>query len=276
GGYELGARQKQIRDGLRAREHFTAADMLDIQLDHRALFLDPWRKRLLALLDKGVAGTGRDAMRKALDDWDGHASINSVSYRIVRAWRNEVRDTVLDAFAGAVRGKYADFRLPKLSQAEHAVWSLLELKPAHLLPPDYASWEELQLACLDRVAANLQKQAGGIAARTWGERNTARIAHPLSRALPGFVARWLDMPADALAGDSNMPRVQSPDFGASERFAVAPGDEEHGYFELPGGQSGHPLSPFYGAGHRDWVEGKPTPFLPGPAIHQLRLEPAAR
>jgi len=276
GGYELGARQKQIRDGLRAREHFTAADMLDIQLDDRALFLDPWRKRLLALLDKGVAGTGRDAMRKALDDWDGHASINSISYRIVRAWRNEVRDTVLDAFAGAVRRQHADFKLPRLSQAEHALWSLLELRPAHLLPPGYASWEELQLACLDRVAVNLEKQPGGIAARTWGERNTARIAHPLSRALPGFVARWLDMPADALAGDSNMPRVQSPDFGASERFAVAPGDEEHGYFELPGGQSGHPLSPFYGAGHRDWVAGKPTPFLPGPAIHQLRLEPAAR
>lgn len=276
GGYELGARQQQIRDGLRAREHFTAADMLDIQLDDRALFLDPWRKRLLALLDKGVAGSGREAMRKALDDWDGHASVNSVSYRIVRAWRNEVKDTVMDAFAAVVRSKYADFKLPKLAQAENALWSLLELKPAHLLPPGYASWEELQLACLDRVAANLQKQPGGIAARTWGERNTARIAHPLSRALPGFFARWLDMPADALAGDSNMPRVQGPDFGASERFAVAPGDEEHGYFELPGGQSGHPLSPFYGAGHHDWVEGKPTPFLPGPAIHQLRLEPAAR
>ncbi|MCB1577471.1 MAG: penicillin acylase family protein, partial [Xanthomonadales bacterium] len=112
-----------------------------------------------------------------------------------------------------------------------------------------------------------------IAERSWGERNTARIAHPLSRALPGFLAAYLDMPADPLPGDSNMPRVQGPKFGASERFAVAPGDEAHGYFELPGGQSGHPLSPFYGAGHEDWVQGKPTPFLPGPAIHELRFEP---
>lgn len=273
GGYDLGARQQQIRDDLRAKDQFTPGDMLEIQLDDRAVFLDPWRKRLLALLDKSTASPQRAAMRKALGDWDGHASTQSVSYRIVRAWRNEVKDSVLDAFAAAVRVKFADFELPKLPQSEHAVWMLLDRRPPNLLPPGYESWEALQLACLDRVAANLEKQPGGIPARNWGERNAANIAHPLSRALPGFIARMLDMPADQLPGDNNMPRVQGQAFGASERFAVAPGDEEHGYFELPGGQSGHPLSPFYGAGHRDWVEGKPTPFLPGPAQHRLQFEP---
>ena len=275
GGYDLGARQQQIRDDLRSRDHFSTADMLEIQLDDRAVFLDPWRKRLLKLLDYSAVTSGRSAIRKALDDWEGHASTQSASYRVVRAWRNEVKDTVLDAFAGAVRVRFAEFKLPKLPQAEHAVWMLLERRPEHLLPPGYPTWEALQLAALDRVIANLEKQPGELAARTWGERNTARIRHPLSRALPGFIASFLDMPADQLAGDSNMPRVQGPGFGASERFAVAPGEEEHGYFELAGGQSGHPLSPFYGAGHRDWVEGKPTPFLPGPTLHQLRFEPGA-
>ncbi len=37
-----------------------------------------------------------------------------------------------------------------------------------------------------------------------------------------------------------------------------------GYFHMPGGQSGHPLSPFYRAGFAAWAEGRPTPFLPGP------------
>jgi penicillin G amidase len=273
GGYDLGARQRQIRDDLRARDHFSSADMLAIQLDDRALFLDRWRQRLVALLENGAASAQRNAIRKALEDWDGHASTSSVAYRFVRAFRNEVKDTVLDGFAAAVRVHYPDFALPKLPQSEHAVWMLLERRPPHLLPPSYASWDALQQACIDRVAQRMQAQPGGLPARTWGERNTARIAHPLSRALPGFIARLLDMPADPLPGDSNMPRVQGPRFGASERFAVAPGDEEHGYFEMPGGQSGHPLSPFYGAGHEDWVEGKPTPFLPGPARYQMRLEP---
>ena len=273
GGYDLGARQGQIRDGLLARERFDVADMLAIQLDDRALFLEPWRVRLAQLITKAPASPGRDLLREGLADWDGHASTTSVAYRVVRAWRAEVIATVLDGFAAAVRAKHADFEMPRLTQAEHAVWTLIERKPPHLLPPGYADWEALLVASAERVATRFSNQGGSITARTWGERNTARIAHPLSRALPGFLAKLIDMPTDALPGDANMPRVQGPAFGASERFAVIPGDEEHGYFEMPGGQSGPPLSPFHGAGHADWVEGKPTPFLPGPTIHSLQLKP---
>lgn len=274
GGYDLGARQRQIRDGLLARERFDVSAMLAIQLDDRALFLEPWRALLTQVLTRASPTSQRDLLRTALADWDGHASTTSVAYRIVRAWRTEVTATVLDGFAAAVRAKHADFEMPKLAQAEHAVWMLIERKPAHLLPPGNADWDGLLVASADRVATRLDNQEGGVAARRWGERNTARIAHPLSRALPAPLARLLDMPADALPGDANMPRVQGPAFGASERFAVSPGDEEHGYFEMPGGQSGHPLSPFHGAGHADWVAGTPTPFLPGPTQHTLRFLPA--
>ena len=43
---------------------------------------------------------------------------------------------------------------------------------------------------------------------------------------------------------------------------------------MPGGQSGHPLSPFYLAGNELWEEGEPAPYLPGSARHQLHLLPA--
>ncbi len=56
-------------------------------------------------------------------------------------------------------------------------------------------------------------------------------------------------------------------------MVVSPGHEDQGYIHMPGGQSGHPLSPFWAAGHSDWAEGRPTPFLPGPAVHVLVLEP---
>jgi len=42
---------------------------------------------------------------------------------------------------------------------------------------------------------------------------------------------------------------------------------------MPGGQSGHPMSPYYGAGHDDWVAGRPTPLLAGAAQHELMLAP---
>ncbi len=70
-----------------------------------------------------------------------------------------------------------------------------------------------------------------------------------------------------------MPRVQDGPFGASERFAVSPGRERDGYLQLPGGPSGHPLSPFYRSGFEDWAKGVPTPFLPGPTAHKLVLRP---
>ena len=111
-----------------------------------------------------------------------------------------------------------------------------------------------------------------LADRTWGERNTVTIDHPLTRALPQL-ANWLNVEARPLPGDSNMPRVQAPRFGASQRFAVSPGREDEGYLHMPGGQSGHPLSPFYRAGHEAWAEGEPTSFLPGPPAHHLTLAP---
>ena len=81
------------------------------------------------------------------------------------------------------------------------------------------------------------------------------------------------MPAQALPGDSGMPRVQGPDFGASERMVVSPGHEADGIIHMPGGQSGHPMSPFWGAGHDDWVHGRATPFLPGQTRYTMRLVP---
>jgi penicillin G amidase len=273
GGYDLGARARQLRDDLRARDRFTPADLLAIQLDDRALFLEHWKDLMRLELDRAPASPLHASMREALAQWNGRASTDSVAYRLVRSWRNEVIDRVLDGFAAAVRTRFADFSMPKLPQAEHAVWMLLEQRPANLLPPGERDWDAFLAGCADTVAGALDRQPGGLAARTWGERNTARIAHAMSRGLPAFAARWLDMPHDELPGDANMPRVQGPAFGASERFGVAPGDEAHGYFMMPGGQSDHPLSPYHGSGHADWVRGTPTPFLPGPAEHVLRLLP---
>jgi penicillin amidase len=67
--------------------------------------------------------------------------------------------------------------------------------------------------------------------------------------------------------------VAAPTFGASQRLVVSPGREEQAIMTMAGGQSGHPLSPFYGAGHRDWLTGNPAPLLAGEARHTLRFNP---
>lgn len=81
------------------------------------------------------------------------------------------------------------------------------------------------------------------------------------------------MRREPLPGDGDTPRAEAPGSGASERFVVAPGHEEDGLFHMPTGESGHPLSPHYRAGHEPWVEGDVTTFLPGPTVFTLLLRP---
>jgi penicillin amidase len=162
---------------------------------------------------------------------------------------------------------------PRLGQFEGVLWPLVNERPVHLLPPPYASWTALLTDTAKALEADLSSQ-GALEARTWGERNTASICHPVSRALPNVARRWLCMPGDPLPGDRDMPRVQGPAFGASQRMVVSPGHEAEGLIHMPGGQSGHPLSPFWGAGHDAWVKGTPTPFLPGKTAYTLTLVPA--
>ncbi|MGH8061855.1 MAG: penicillin acylase family protein [Pseudoxanthomonas sp.] len=272
GGYALGARAKQIRDDLFAKNQLTERDLLAIQLDDRALYLQHWWK-LLQSEGKKTDTPALTALAKASSDWKGRATIDSVSYRIVRAWRLAVNMRVADGLtapAQAALGK--NFIMPDLPQLEGVVWPLLNKRPANLLPRRFASWEAL----LEDAAAQVRDDLSGhgpLEQRTWGERNVAKICHPLAGALPAMLKSSLCMPADPLPGGGDMPRVQAPSFGASERMVVSPGHEADGIIHMPGGQSGNPLSPFWGAGHEDWVHGRPTPFLPGKAEYTLTLKP---
>jgi len=165
-----------------------------------------------------------------------------------------------------------DTELRMSNQIEGALWDLVQDQPDHLLTDDYESWNALFVNAVDtNIEFYQDSYDDGLDKRTWGERNTVSIRHPLSRALP-FLSGWLDMPSDPLPGDTNLPRAQGPTFGASERFAVAPGDEHNGILHMPAGQSGHPLSDYYHVGHDDWVEGRASPFLPGEAVHKLVLK----
>jgi penicillin amidase len=274
GGYDLGARAAQIRDGLFAKDRFNPQDMLVIQYDDRALFLARWQTLLVETL--GEADEFAE-YRRLVENWIPRAAPESVGYRLVRAFRLEAQQRVFDALMTPVREAFGDdVRLRMSKQFEAPLWSLLTEQPEHLLPAGFDSWNDF---LLDAVRANIRyfedNFDGPLAKRTWGEFNTAAIRHPLSRAVPAL-SRWLDMPAAQLNGDVDLPKAQGPTFGASERFSVYPGDEANGLMHMPGGQSGHPLSDFYRRGHDVWEKGHAAPFMPGPEQHELILRPATR
>jgi penicillin amidase len=276
GSPDRGARAQQIRDALARLEDATERDMLAIQLDDRALFLERWRKLLLAVLeaDTLAAHPERAVLRRVIATGDLRAAAASVGYLHVRRFHELIEQRVFDALTIGARAARPDAELVVPRQFEEAAWRVMTERPAHLLDPRYSTWQEFALSAVDEVIAEVERDCGEgrLASCSWGERNAVSIRHPMSRAIPSL-ARWLDMPRVPMAGDHDMPHVHVSGFGASERFAVSPGREAAGILHMPGGQSGHPWSPFYRAGHEAWVRGEPTPFLPGPAQHALTLHP---
>jgi penicillin amidase len=275
GSYALGARARQIRDDLRALGRVDEKALLGVQLDDRSLFLERWRGLLLAALDEAAvaADPRRHEMRGLVLAWNGRASVDAIGHRLVRGFRGALEKQVFESLTARCKAADERFSFYRISQREGPLWQLLSERPPHLLNRRFRNWDEQILAAVDALLDELGKRGSNLAERTWGERNTVRVRHPLSGALPGFLAGWLDMEARQLPGDSFMPRVQSRGFGASERMVVSPGREETGIFHMPTGQSGHPLSPHYGDGHAAWMAGEATPFLPGETVHALRLTP---
>lgn len=275
GGSALGARGMQIRDGLRARLPLDVGDMLAVQLDDRALFLAGWRALLIERLadaDGEASAPELATARELVADGARRAAVDDAGYRLVRAFHDAVAERVFAALTAPVRERFPDAPLVRSHQFEHSLWLLVMRQPAHLLPADATSWDALLTAiAVDVIVADAEHAP--LADQTWGQANALDMAHPLAAFLPAFVARHLRAPSDPQAGDRDMPRVAGPRFGASQRMGVSPSDPAGGYLTQPGGASGHPLSPYFLAGHDDWLAGRPAPLLPGDPIHQLTLLP---
>jgi penicillin amidase len=265
GGYAHGARAKQIRDDLLGLDRATEKDMLRIQLDDRALLLERWRDFFLELV------RGREPLaeveRALTEGWTGRASIDSSGYRVVRELRRALFEKAVTPLTAKASAADPRFQLGQLRSWDGPLWKLVTERPLHLVPPPHETWEEAILATIEETASRWPKP---LATYTWGDANRSAIRHPLSNGVP-FLGRFTDMPARELPGDTDLPRVQGRSHGASERIAVSPGREADALFHMPGGQSGHPLSPYYGAGHSDWEEGRATPLLPGETVYRLTL-----
>jgi penicillin amidase len=273
GSYEVGSRATIIRDRLMAKERFTPADMLDIQLDTSARFLARWRDVILrTLTPEHIAGQRNRARFRELVEksWTGQASPDAAGYGLTRLFREQVSERVMAFVLAECYEADRSFDHTTLRRREGPIWKLVTERPIHLLDPRYASWDELLVAAVDSVIERAEEE--GDLERTWSDYNMTAYRHPLSAALP-FGDRWLDMPVARVPGDLFTPRVHWGAIAASERMVVSPGREENGIMHMPTGQSGHPLSPFYANSHDAWLKGEKSAFLPGADMYTLVLTP---
>ncbi len=272
GGYDRGARATQVHDDLARCPSANFRDMLAIQTDIHAVFLNRWHDQLVSVLSAPTAAlnAARAEFRSQLDGWSGQADASSIAYRLTREYRNEVAVRAFEPITKIARTVYPDFDYTDLNY-EDPLWSMVSARPENLLNSRYSSWEELFLGAVDAVIRTVKPV--GYQHFTVGDRNETRIQHPMSGAL-GVFGRLLNMAPDRLPGDRfDMPRIQGSAFGASLRMAVSPGHEQEGYLMMPCGQSGNPISSHYRDLHAAWAADRPMPFLPGPEVHHLRLVP---
>lgn len=284
GGYADGIRARLIRDRLMGIDKATPQDLLSIQLEDRALFLERWRQLLIDVIGRDTEGEGgspgprTEFQQLIASKWTGRASADSVGYRLVRAFRTAFVRDVMTTLTAPAKAIDPSFDYTRSNRGEGPVWQLIAERPMHLLDSRYKSWDEHILAVVDQVIAELTADGKKLSDRTWGEANAAQIVHPLASAIP-YLGSYLNMPGDPLPGDVYTPRASSPRTGPSQRMVVSPGREHEGIMQIPTGQSGHPLSPHYRDQYRAWLEGTATPFLPGPTETTLTLRrssPAAR
>jgi len=273
GGYALGARAQQIRDGLLVKEQFSEQELLAIALDDRALFLKRWQTFLLeqVLTESAIELHPAWQEVKSIISQDNLcACVDSVAYRLVNNFRLNIRHDVFGLLNENLTQLDDNFSFRTIRhQIEIPLWQMINEQPENFLWLEQSSWQGVfEQALTTTIADMTQNQV--LAKATWGQQNTSTIGHPISKAIP-FIGRWLDMPATPLPGDSYMPRVQGRSFGASERMIVSPGHEESGILHMPTSQAGHPWSPYYGMGHKDWEQGNPSSFLPGETKYTLTL-----
>ncbi|TMN87192.1 penicillin acylase family protein [Pseudoalteromonas phenolica] len=272
GGYALGARSAQIRDRLLEKSQFSEKDFYAIQLDNEARFLMPWHKQLSSLLRQDTETQFKYQIDLSwLDDWQQCACAESVGYTLVRYYRDSLIDTVFVSVERNMKKSGSSLSALK-NYLEPALWQLLNTQPESWLH-GHDNWQALQIAAYEQAKQKLAAEFGpNMAAWTWGEVNALQIQHPFSKQLP-ILSHFLNMPKYDGFGDSYMPAVQRPEFGASQRFIVQPGELEKAIMTVAGGQSGHPLSPFYRSGFEEYAQGENTPLLPQVLTHEITFTP---
>ena len=204
-----------------------------------------------------------------LNTWNACACEDSVGYTLVKHFRSEVIQTLFGRILQSIDRKGVNSRT-LLRGIEPATWQLIHEQPNSWLPKGTDSFDELLVDAYRRAKHKLLDTYSPVEADmetlNWGSVNKLRVSHPFASQIP-YIGQYLNMQTVEGFGDTYMPAVQAPNFGASQRLFVSPGHLEDAILTLPGGQSGHPLSPYYTSGFSDYATHAATPLLPSNIEH---------
>lgn len=272
--WALSYRAYRIHELLQNADKLTEQDILAMQLDTRSELYDFYQKLALQYLDKASVDADKQQIKQAILTWDGNFKQDSKGIALLRLFRAQLAEHVFAKVVTYCRQYDKNFNYA-WREIETPLRQLLTEQPPGILPAQYKDdWSMLILETLQTAAKTLQTDHPNVALTqlTWGSVNQIIQRHPFSQTLPALSA-VLDIAHFTSAGCASVcVKTMSNEHGASERLVVAPAHPETGILEMPGGQSGHPLSPHYRDQQPFWQQGQTSSFLPGKPSHTLHFQ----
>ena len=187
--------------------------------------------------------------------WDGRAKAESIETAFVEYTRRFFMASLLRPVLG---------REITLYEWRDSIFldKVLRERPAHWLPPEFHSYEEMLMAAADEAVKHLAsdtkqpKPAGW----RWGQLNALLILHPLGRT--GWMQRLLSIGPTDQAGTIYTVKVAQPSHGPAMRYVADLSNFDNSLMNVTLGQSGQFGSPHYRDQFRAWFEGRgiPAPF----------------
>lgn len=272
-----GYRASRIRELLGSMEQITESEMLKLQADTRAGIYDFYRDLALSVLREETLNNHPELgrIKDNLLAWDGRAESDSQGFGVLFSFRRRLASAVIlplldQCHAADKKFYYSWFNM------DTPLRQILSVRPAAMLPRSgvFRSWDDLILKVLIETVVRLEERhrVEDINQLVWSDINPVRISHPFTHAIPAL-SGFLDFPAYRLSGCTFCINVIAEGYGVSERLVVSPGHSSEGVLQMPGGQSGHPLSSHYDDQHVFWAELLAMPLELDFIRHRLRLIP---
>jgi len=275
-------RVERIARLLASRTDWTLGDTLVAQLDTYAVHWEALRDQLLSVTPRDQEG--RVALN-LLRAWDGYVSAESPAATVFELVvhtlaRNLAQRRAPASWRWVLGAGFHDL----VGGTSWGVRRIAHLARALAEPTD--AWHDVDrdeaiAAALSEAVRELAQHYGDDPGRwAWGSVRPLFLTHPLG-AVPAL--RWLfDRGPLAIGGDANTINpggvsahepLGAVQFIASLRFAVEIDDWDNARIVLPGGQSGHPLSPHYDDLLAYWLRGETVPLAwSPPAVDQVAAE----
>jgi penicillin amidase len=262
-------RNERIWKVLSAKSGMVPADMLALQTDVYSDLDKVVAQRLAYAIDHSASvakdkDSGRaKRLRQAADllrVWDGTVEAESAAPAIVDAARTAFWPLILGpqlGLKGDAKENTEMLALYGWGEKQYAEEQIIMHAPARWLPVQYADWNELLTAAVERGLVE-GKAPGDLKRWEYGRAHPVDIEHPIfsqSPLLGDVLGMKTGTGVQEQSGDTSTVKQVGRKFGPSERLTVDFGDLDHSTLNVVLGQSANPESEWFMDQWPTWYHG---------------------